>query len=108
MLVQLLQTTHNAWITITIFSMLAPFFACQTPLLMFLKEQVYRDSKNRLKLRLIGGLMISPLMLVYMFLLDVIFMLNQAVLYPLIQILKFVTCKIVDLSCLNRALDNSY
>ena len=36
--VQLLNTVHYAWTTITIFSMLAPFFACQTPLIMFLKE----------------------------------------------------------------------
>lgn len=42
-LLQLCRTEHHAWTTITVFSMLAPFFACQTPFVMFLKEQVYRD-----------------------------------------------------------------
>lgn len=42
-LMQLLNTKHHAWTTLTIFSMVAPFFACQTPFLMFLKEKVYRD-----------------------------------------------------------------
>jgi len=35
---QLASTEHHAWTVITIFSLLAPFFACQTPYLMFLKE----------------------------------------------------------------------
>ena len=83
-LLQLLNTRHRAWTTITIFSLLAPFFACQTPFLMFLKEQVYRDKQNRLKLRLTGEVMVSPFMLVYMFALDVIFVINQALLFPLI------------------------
>lgn len=52
--------------------------------------------------------MVSPLMLAYMFILDVIFVVNQAFLFPLICILKFMTFGVLDLSCLNRALDKSY
>ena len=55
-----------------------------------------------------GTIMVSPLMLVYMFLLDIIFCINQALLFPIICILKFVTFGLLDLSCLNRALDKSY
>ena len=55
-----------------------------------------------------GYIMVQPLMLVYLFCLDIIFIVNQAVLFPLIQILKFITCGIVDLSILNRGLDKSY
>lgn len=73
---QLGQTEHHAWTTITLFSMIAPFFACQTPFLMFLKEQVYRDKDDRCKLRLLGYIMVSPAMLVYLFLMDIIFLLN--------------------------------
>lgn len=75
---------------------------------MFLKEKVYRDKKNRLKLRLTGEIMVSPFMLMYMFTLDVIFVINQAFLLPLIQILRFLTCGLIDLACLNRALEKSY
>lgn len=73
---QLLHTDHRAWSTITIFSLLAPFFACQTPYLMFLKEKVYRDKDDKLKLRSMGQVMVSPFMLIYMFILDVIFVIN--------------------------------
>ena len=64
---------------------------------MFLKEKVYRDTLNRLKLRFMGTIMVSPLMLVYMFLLDIIFCINQALLFPIICILKFVTFGLLDL-----------
>lgn len=105
---QLLQTEHHAWTTITIFSLLAPFFACQTPFLMFLKEKVYRDKYDRCKLNLIGYIMVQPLMLIYLFCLDLIFIINSALLYPFIQFLKFCTCGYVNLSCMNTALDQSY
>lgn len=83
-LVQLLHSSHRAWTTVAIFGMLAPFFACQTPFLMFLKEKMYRDRAERLKLKLTGYTMVSPLMLIYLFILDVIFVVNQALLFPII------------------------
>lgn len=55
-----------------------------------------------------GYVMINPLMLLYLFCLDFIFIVNQAVLFPLIQILKLITFGFVNLSFLNRALDMSY
>jgi len=106
--IQLWQTEHYAWTTITLFSMLAPLFACQTPLLMFLKEQVYRDRQRSLKLRAMSVIMVSPLMLVYTFVLDVVFIFNQALLFPLICLLKVLTCGCLDLSCLSEGLDKSY
>lgn len=73
---QLLGTPHHAWSTITIFSMVAPFFACQTPLLMFLKEKLQRDQHDGVKLHLMGQIMVSPFMLAYVFALDIIFVIN--------------------------------
>jgi hypothetical protein len=43
---------------------------------MFLKEKVYRDKEDKLKLTLMSAVMVSPLMLIYMFVLDVIFVIN--------------------------------
>ena len=107
-LMQLLNTKHHAWTTLTIFSMVAPFFACQTPFLMFLKEKVYRDVNRRLKLRSMGWVMVAPVMLAYMFILDIIFVINQAILFPIIVCLKVITFGFLDLSCLNRALEMTY
>ena len=83
-LLQLLQTENRAWVTITIFSMLAPFFACQTPLIMFLKDRIQREKGQNYRLNLMGQIMVSPFMLVYMFILDLIFIFNQAILLPII------------------------
>ena len=75
---------------------------------MFLKEKVYRDVDDRFKLRLMGSIMVSPFMLVYMFMLDIIFVINQALFFPIIILLKFLTFGFLDLSCLNLALEKSY
>lgn len=88
--------------------MLAPYFACQTPLVMFLKEQVYRDNDKNWKLWVTSVIMVSPCMLVYIFVLDIIFIVNQALLFPIISMIKAITCEKLDLTCLNSLLDKSY
>ena len=75
---------------------------------MFLKEQVYRDKLDRFKLKAMGYIMVGPLMLIYLFILDIIFVINQSLLYPLIIVLKTLTCGLIDLTCLYRAFDKSY
>lgn len=75
-LYQLGQTEHHAWTTITVFSLLAPLFACQTPFLIFMREKVYRDQENRLKLRFLSNMMVSPFMLVYLTFMDLVFLFN--------------------------------
>ena len=52
--------------------------------------------------------MVSPLMLIYMFVLDVIFVINQAIIFPIIGLLKMVSFGLLDMTCLSRALDRSY
>lgn len=73
---QLYNTEHRAWATITIFSMLAPLFACQAPFLTFMREQINRDQQRRLKLRLLGFIMVTPLMLVYLTIMDLLYLFN--------------------------------
>ena len=75
---------------------------------MFLKEQVYRDKLDRFKLKVMGYIMVGPFMLIYLFILDIIFVINQSLLYPLIIVLKTLTSGPIDLTCLNRAFDKSY
>lgn len=52
--------------------------------------------------------MVAPIMLAYMFILDVIFVINQAILFPIIIVLKILTLGFIDLSCLSRALEKTY
>lgn len=75
---------------------------------MFLKEKVYRDRKDKFKLKAMGQVMVSPFMLIYMFLLDMIFVINQAIIFPIIGLLKVITFGLLDLTCLTKGLDRSY
>jgi len=52
--------------------------------------------------------MVTPVMLVYLFLMDIVFLINQAILVPVILILRLITCILLDLTCLTRILDSSY
>ena len=91
-LIQLWETEHYAWTTITIFSMTAPFIISQTPFLTFLRDLINRDKNNRFKLRFLSVIVVSPLMIVFMFVMDIVFLLNQAFLYPIFATLDTLTC----------------
>lgn len=52
--------------------------------------------------------MVSPPMLIYLFIMDIVFLLNQAILTPIIFVLRILTCNLINLSCLTRMLDSSY
>ena len=75
---------------------------------MFLKEKLYRDRSKKIYLRVMGYMMVSPIMLIYMLILDIIFVFNQAIVFPVISLLKLISFGILDLSCLNKGLDRSY
>lgn len=52
--------------------------------------------------------MVSPFMLAYLFILDLIFVFNQGVMHPIIQLLKIMTLGCIDLTCLSQGLEKSY
>ena len=54
------------------------------------------------------GIMVNPVMLIYTFFLDIVFVVNQAILQPVIWVLYFVTFGMINLKCLSNALDKSY
>ena len=107
-LIQLIYTEHRAWTTITIFSMIAPFLSCQIPFLIFLKELIYRDKTGKIKLLWLGRLMLSPLMLIYMFLMDLVFLFIQAFIFPILLIVKFLTFGKLDCTQMIEKLDKVY
>lgn len=49
--------------------------------------------------------MLSPLMLIYMFIMDIVFLVLQALVFPILSILKLVTCGYVDLTFVIDKLD---
>ena len=51
---------------------------------------------------------VSPLMIVFMFVMDVVFLLNQAFLYPIIATLNVLTFEKLGLGRLLELIDKSY
>lgn len=88
--------------------MTAPFIASQTPFLTFLRELINRDKNGRFKLRFLSVITVSPLMIVFMFVMDIVFLLNQAFLYPIIAFLNVLTCEKLGLGKLLELIDKSY
>ena len=111
-LVQLAHTEHIAWTAITVVTMIAPLFACQIPFITFLKDRVTKAiGKNmsiNCKLQTMSYIMITPLMIVYMTLMDLLFMVNQAFLVPIVDLLKFISRGTLDLTCITSTIDGSY
>lgn len=59
-------------------------------------------------MKFLGQIMVSPFMLLYLFMMDLVFLLNQAILVPIIFVIRIITFNSINLSCLTNTLDRSY
>lgn len=59
-------------------------------------------------MKFLGFTMVGPFMLVYLLIMDLVFLLNQAILYPIIIVLRLLTCGLLNFTCLTNMIDNSY
>ena len=75
---------------------------------MFLKEQTYRDADDSFKLHIACVIIMCPLMLIYTFILDLIFVLNKSIVEPTINFIKLVSCDKIDLSVIAYIFEYSY
>ena len=108
---QLGKTRHAMWFTITVVSIIMPFLISYVPFMIFLKERFTRASfKEELtcRLNILAGASLSPLILVYLMFMDIVFLFNETVLVPITYILRLLTCNCVDLRCLTRGIESSY
>lgn len=87
--IRLLTTTHTGLAAGTVFSMIAPLYASSIQMIEFLREKVIRrdPKKNNVLLLAFAWISILPLFLVLTLLMDIVFVINGAVLEPLIYIL---------------------
>ena len=108
---QLAGTRHAMWFTITVVSIIMPFLISYVPFMIFLKERVTKvifKDEITCRLRFLAGASLSPLILVYLMLMDIVFLFNETVLVPIVFLLRILTCTLVDLRCLNEKIDSSY
>ena len=109
--------------------MFAPFFASQIPFITFLKEQLTlaevkvdkekasRNTNCCIRIlsyisigwfKLVCFSMVTPLMLVLMAVMDLVFLFNSVVLTPIIYLLGLLMCGFVDLNWLLSFIDEMY
>ena len=108
---QLGNTRHAMWFTITVVSIIMPFLISYVPFMIFLKERVTKvifKDEITCRLRFLAGASLSPLILVYLMLMDLVFLFNETILVPITLILRLLTCNLLDLRCLTEKIEQSY
>jgi hypothetical protein len=100
--IQLFTSKNTGWALMTVGSMLAPLYVSSIQITQFLLDRVLRrdKSKNNLALITISWVSIFPLFMVFMFIMDQVFVINST-LFELFALLLGLT------SCLN-CIDGSY
>jgi len=102
---------HNAWTTITVYTMLAPYLISYVPLINF-QIQNFESQDNSIQsqsLRKYQAIIIlTPLVLVYLFSMDVFFILASVGVSTIIFILKLLTCNKIPCLDVNSKMDKIY
>ena len=95
-------------LTVTVISMLAPFYVSYVPFLMSLKERINRSSEPDLNLTTVAFIMASPLAIFMLLVIDNVFILNTAFLEVAFKIISFLSYGVIDLNYISEAVDNWY
>ena len=94
LLIALFNSEHTAWFALSLLSMLSPFFVCYVPLLTFQKKKL--NNKDLDYLDLIGMVIfLTPLVLIYLQLMDVVYIINSVGLVPIAVILQLLSCGLI-------------
>ena len=89
-LIQLIDSIHIAWASVTIFSMLASFYICHVPYMSFLIDKLNKidDRKWTLKQYLICVIMVLPLMVIFLQFMDIFFLINTVLFQPMVKLYR--------------------
>ena len=94
MLKGLLGTRHIFWTTLTVFQMISPFLVGLVPFITFQLKR-YQKTKYRgyvqLKDLLLVFITATPLVVIYLQLMDIIFIFTQLIIRPFLHILRIFT-----------------
>jgi hypothetical protein len=107
LLIGMYKYGHTAWFTISIFTMLSPFYVCYVPLLTFQKNRskLQKDTKF---LKVLNILSLTPMIVSYLLFMDVIYILVSVVVTPITMMIKIISCNLIDLTNVEEKLDGLY
>lgn len=107
LMISMYQTGHTAWFTLSIFTMLSPFYVCYVPLVTFQKNRGKLQKETQF-LKFLNVLSLTPFIVSYLLLMDIIYILVSVVITPLAFLLKALSCGFIDLTNVEEKLDVLY
>jgi hypothetical protein len=113
-LIAIIKLGHYMWSVLTFFQIASPFFICYAPLINYWVQKgsfgIYESSANRIsfKNKALGFMVLTPIFVIYLVVLDLLFMINTAVLRPLVYLLKLLTFNKLDLTRLTLFVNDMY
>ena len=90
-------------LTLSVFTIISPFFVCYVPLLTFLKDKQERSENNKYATNFLAFCSMTPLILVYLLIMDAIYIVSSAILAPI----AFCTCG-VKVKTVEKKIDKIY
>ena len=98
---------HTAWFTISIFTMLSPFYVCYVPLVTFQKNRS-KLQEYTCFLKFLNVLSLTPFIVGYLLIMDLIYIIVSVIITPFTMLLKLLTCGLIDITNVEEKLDVLY
>lgn len=107
-IVQLAQSAHIAWFTLNIQSVLWPFLICYTPFIAFKMSKLNKIEQEKnscvsVPKKIAIFFSVTPVLLIYLFIIDLSFLLVGVVSIPVILLVTLLTCGNYGEAEMNRA-----
>jgi len=105
---QLVETGHNAWMSITVYTMLSPYLISYVPLINF-QIQNYEQNNNANNFKNFHAIIIlTPLVLTYLASMDVFYIVASVGVTSIVLILKLLTCNKIPFFDVDAQMDKVY
>ena len=91
LLIALFKSQHTGWFCFSLLSMLSPFFVCYVPLLTFQKKKLNNKELDWMD-AIITAAFLTPLVLIYLNIMDVVYIFTSVVLVPIAVMIQWLTC----------------
>lgn len=97
LLIQMYAAGHTAWFTLSLYTMLSPFYVCYVPLLTFQKNRAKLQEETRF-LKLLNLASLTPFIVAYLLLMDIIYIIVSVIITPAAMLIKVLTCGLIDMT----------
>ena len=89
-LIEIWKANHPMWFMFSMFTIVAPYYICYVPLLRYQRRNITDEMNTQQKAVLYCAF--TPLILLYLFLLDLLYLFNAVILAPILLIVNILSC----------------